>query len=97
MDKKTALREWRDVTRGAPKSVQTSRAVHDFAQRVEALAIARCDKRHASAMDAALGAAREAHAALVRVRGAKAFIGALAAQDCDAAISRLEAVLGIGD
>lgn len=48
------------------------------------------------AMDAILGAAREAHAALVRVRGTRVFLGAIAAQDCDMAIARLEAVLGIG-
>jgi len=48
------------------------------------------------AMDAVLGAAREAHAALVRVRGTRVFLGAIAAQDCDMAIARLEAVLGIG-
>ena len=49
MDRKTANREWRDVTRGAPEGVPTGRTVHAFAQRVEALAIAGCDKRHAMA------------------------------------------------
>ena len=48
MDRKTANREWRDVTRGAPEGMPTSRTVHAFAQRVEALAIAGCDKRHAA-------------------------------------------------
>jgi len=48
------------------------------------------------ALDDVLVAAREAHAALVRVRGTRAFIGAIAARDCDAAIARLEFVLGIG-
>ena len=52
MDRKTANREWRDVTRGAPEGVPTGRTVHDFAQRVEALAIAGCDKRHAAALKA---------------------------------------------
>lgn len=49
MDRKTANREWRDVMRGAPEGVPTGRTVHAFAQRVEALAIAGCDKRHAAA------------------------------------------------
>jgi hypothetical protein len=49
MDRKTANREWRDATRGAPDGVPTGRTVHAFAQRVEALAIAGCDKRHAAA------------------------------------------------
>ena len=49
MDRKTANREWRDVTRGAPEGVPTGRSLHAFAQRVEALAIAGCDKRHAAA------------------------------------------------
>lgn len=49
MDRKTATREWRDVTRGAPEGAPTGRTVHAFAQRVEALAIAGCEKRHASA------------------------------------------------
>jgi len=48
------------------------------------------------ALDDVLVAAREAHAALVRVRGTRAFIGAIAARDCDVAIARLEFVLGIG-
>ena len=48
MDRKTANREWRDVTRGAPEGVPTGRTIHGFAQRVEALAIAGCDKRHAA-------------------------------------------------
>ena len=48
MDKRTALREWRNVTKGSPEEGLpiTSRAVHAFAQRVEALAIAGADKRH---------------------------------------------------
>ena len=49
MDRKTTNREWRDVTRGAPEGAPTGRTVHAFAQRVEALAIAGCDKRHATA------------------------------------------------
>jgi len=48
MLKTTANREWREVTRGAPEGVPTGRTVHAFAQRVEALAIAGCDKRHAA-------------------------------------------------
>jgi hypothetical protein len=52
MDRKTANREWRDVTRGAPEGAPTGRTVHAFAQRVEALAIAGCDKRHAVARSA---------------------------------------------
>ena len=48
MDRKTANREWREVTRDAPENVPTGRTVHAFAQRVEALAIAGCDKRHAA-------------------------------------------------
>ena len=40
MDRKTANREWRDATRGAPEILPTWRTVHAFAQRVEALAIA---------------------------------------------------------
>ena len=48
MDKKTAIREWRDVTRGAPEGVPTGRTIHGFAQLVEAMAIAGCDKRHAA-------------------------------------------------
>jgi hypothetical protein len=48
MDRKTANREWRDVTRGAPEGVPTGRTIHGFAQRVEAMAIAGCDKRHAA-------------------------------------------------
>ena len=48
MDRKTAVKEWREVTRGAPDSVPTGRTVHDFAQRVEALAITGCDKRQAA-------------------------------------------------
>jgi hypothetical protein len=47
MDRKAAAKEWRDVTRGAPEGVPTGHTVHAFAQRVEALAIAGCDKRHA--------------------------------------------------
>jgi len=78
MDKKAAVKEWREVTRGAPKGVQTSRAVHDFAQRVEALAIARCDKRHARLKTAALtvlaltpdDAATEWNSALMALREA---------------------------
>ena len=45
MDRRTANREWREVTRG----VSPERSVHAFAQRVEALAIAGCDKRQAGA------------------------------------------------
>jgi len=48
MDRKTANREWREVTRSAPGSVPTGRIVHAFAQRVEALAITGCDRRHAA-------------------------------------------------
>jgi hypothetical protein len=48
MDRKTANREWREATRGAPEGVPTGRTVHAFAQRVEALAIAGCEKRHAA-------------------------------------------------
>ena len=96
MNKRTAAKEWRAAMRRQDEEVPTIRTVHSFAQRVEALAIAGCDKRHASPMGDVLIAAREAHAALVRVRGARAFLGALVAQDCDAAIARLEVVLGIG-
>ena len=53
MDRKTAVREWRDVTRGAPEgAMPTGLTVHVFAQRVEALAISGCDKRHAVALSA---------------------------------------------
>ena len=52
MDRRTANKEWRDVTRGAPDGVPTGRTVHEFAQRVEALAIAGCDARHAAALAA---------------------------------------------
>ena len=49
MDRKTANREWREVTRGTPEGVPTGRTLHAFAQRVEAIAIAGCDRRHAAA------------------------------------------------
>ena len=53
MDRKTAIREWRDVTRGAPEgAMPTGRTVHVFAQRVEELAISGCDRRHAVALAA---------------------------------------------
>lgn len=47
MDRKTANREWRDVMRGAPEGPPASKLVHAFAQRVESIAIAGCDRRHA--------------------------------------------------
>ena len=46
MDRKIAIKEWRDVTCGAPEGVPTGRTVHAFAQRVEELVIAGHDKRH---------------------------------------------------
>lgn len=48
LDRKAATKEWRDVTRGSPEGAPTGRTVHAFAQRVEALAIAGADKRHAA-------------------------------------------------
>ena len=45
VDRRTANREWRETTR----NVTAERSVHAFAQRVEALTIAGCDKRHAAA------------------------------------------------
>lgn len=36
MKRQTAMKEWRDVMRGAPEGAPTSRTVHAFAQRVEA-------------------------------------------------------------
>ena len=48
MDRKTATREWRNATHGTQDGVPTGRTVHAFAQRVEALAIAAADKRHAA-------------------------------------------------
>lgn len=44
MKRQTAMKEWRDVTHGAPDGVPTGRTVHAFAQRVEALALARHEK-----------------------------------------------------
>ena len=78
MERNAAVKEWRDVTRGAPEGVPTSRTVHDFAQRVEALAIAGCDKRHARLKTAALAilaltpddSATEWHSALMALRAA---------------------------
>ncbi len=40
MKRQTAMKEWRDVTRGAPEGVPTGRTVHAFAQRVEERTIA---------------------------------------------------------
>lgn len=78
MDRKAAVKEWRDVARGAPDGVPTSRTVHEFAQRVEALAIAGCDKRHARLKTAALAilalapddSATEWNSALMALRSA---------------------------
>lgn len=69
MDKKTSNREWRDVMRGAKDEVPTSRAIHAFAQRVEALAIAGCDKRHAAELTRAIAAEREMIAAHLSALG----------------------------
>ena len=45
MDRKTATRIWKDVSHGAPDGVPTGRTLHDFAQRVEALTIAKFEAR----------------------------------------------------
>ena len=45
MKRHTAMKEWRDVTRGAPEGVPTGRTVHAFAQRVEAMTQAAEAKR----------------------------------------------------
>ena len=44
-------RAWRDVTRGAPDGVQTSRTVHAFARRVEEATITRLHSKHQPALD----------------------------------------------
>ena len=48
MERKIAMRKWRDVNRGAPEGVPTGRTVHEFAQRVESMTVAACDRRHAA-------------------------------------------------
>ena len=50
MDRRTANKEWRDVTRGAPDGVSPGRTMHEFAQRVEALTIAGWLQRHVAEM-----------------------------------------------
>ena len=60
MDRKTANREWREVTRGAPDGLPTGRTIHAFAQRVEALVIAGADRRLAEQRLAALKTVRRA-------------------------------------
>lgn len=45
MKRQTAMKEWRDVMRGAPEGVPTGRTVHAFAQRVEAITQAAEAKR----------------------------------------------------
>lgn len=59
MDRKEATRLWREVSRGAPEGVPTGRTLHEFAQRVEALA----RKREGAAE-------RERCAAILRAWGA---------------------------
>ncbi len=46
MDRKTANREWRSVMRKCPDGVPTGRAIHEFAQRCEAIGISSCEERH---------------------------------------------------
>ena len=46
MDRKTAILEWREINRGAPHGVPTGHTLHEFAQRVEALAIVDATKRY---------------------------------------------------
>ena len=50
MDRKTANREWREVTRGAPEGAPTGRAVHAFARRVEEVTITRLYHKHGPAL-----------------------------------------------
>jgi len=45
MDRKEAVKIWREVSRGAPEGAPTSRTLHEFAQRVEALTIAEFEDR----------------------------------------------------
>jgi hypothetical protein len=46
MERKEAVKLWREVSRGAPDGVPTGRMLHEFAQRVEARTVAACDARH---------------------------------------------------
>lgn len=50
MDRTIATRIWRDVSRGAPDGVPTSRTLHAFAQRVEESTIARLHAKHQPAL-----------------------------------------------
>ena len=52
MDWKTANKIWRDVARGAPDGLPTSRTLHDFAQRVEESTISRLHAKHQPALSA---------------------------------------------